>query len=395
MLFTFEVLQANHGDCLLLHFGTKTKPKLMVIDGGPDKIYVNHLKPRLLAIKKKRSAGKPLPIDMVMISHLDDDHANGICALLEEMVSDGTGSPFNISHLWVNTFDDILGNNQLPSVASIAASAAPASVASLQLPGINKKLTEDEIAVVASTSQGRQLRDNAVTLSLAVNKPFTKITGSDAVLVRGNTVKSKVPFSGLTMTVVSPDETRLKKLQTQWDKDLKRFKKSGDKSVIVASLASPDSSPFNLSSIVCLVESDGKKILLTGDGRSDFALEGLKNAGLLNAKGKLHVDILKMPHHGSIRNMKQEFLEHVTADHYVISADGRDDNPDKDLLNLLVKTVSKGTIYLTNETGKKGLKPKLDAFAKKINSSGSKLKIKFLPPGDSSFRIELGDKINF
>ncbi len=87
-------------------------------------------------------------------------------------------------------------------------------------------------------------------------------------------------------------------------------------------------------------------------------LEGLGKKELLNEDGKLHVDILKFPHHGSFRNMKKEFLENVTADHYVISADGRDDNPDEATLDMIVETVTKGTIYFTNRKGKKELEKK-------------------------------------
>jgi beta-lactamase superfamily II metal-dependent hydrolase len=51
-----------------------------------------------------------------------------------------------------------------------------------------------------------------------------------------------------------------------------------------------DKSVHNLSSIVVLVESQGKRILLTGDGRGDHTLEGLKAAKLLKS-GKLRVDV--------------------------------------------------------------------------------------------------------
>jgi hypothetical protein len=394
MLFSLEILQAHHGDCLLLHFGPKNNPQLMVIDGGPSDVYESFLKPRLLAIKENRQLEKALPISMIMVSHLDDDHAKGICDMTDEMVSDGNESPFKVTHLWVNTFDDILGNNQLPATASLAASAGAADIASLGLPGI-EKLPEDEVAVIASTSQGRLLRDNAKTLSLAVNKPFTKLPGSSAILVRGDSPDSEVPLSGLTITVVSPDQERLVKLQKQWDKDLKKFKEKGDKSIITAAVASPDTSPFNLSSIACLVEVGGKKILLTGDGRSDFILEGLEKNKLLNKNKKLHVDIIKWPHHGSIRNMTKAFLQNVTADHYVISADGRDDNPDKPTLDLLADTVAKGTIHFTNRDGKNDLKKKMDAFEKKLVKNNSKLTVKFLAPEKTSMLIELGEKISF
>ena len=48
---------------------------------------------------------------------------------------------------------------------------------------------------------------------------------------------------------------------------------------------------------------------------------------MLGPEGRLHVDILKVPHHGSERNISETFFDIVTADVYVISANGRDDNP--------------------------------------------------------------------
>lgn len=394
MILSLEVLQAHHGDCLLLHFGTKEAPELMVIDGGPSDTYEAFLKPRLLDIRQNQGIEKSLPIKMVMISHLDDDHAKGICDMTDQLISDGRDAPFKLTHLWVNTFDDILGNNQLPAVASLTASASAASVDSIDLPNLDE-LPEDEVAVIASTAQGRRLRDNATTLRLAVNKPFKALKGSKAILVRGDAADSEVQLAELTITVVSPDQERLIKLQKQWDKDLQKFKEKGDKSILTAAVASPDTSPFNLSSIACMVQSGKKKILLTGDGRSDFILEGLKKKKLITDKKKLHVDILKMPHHGSIRNMTKAFLEQITADHYVISADGRDDNPDKPTLDLLAATVTSGTVYFTNQKGNKELKKKLDAFQKKLVRINSNLKVVFLSEGDSSLLIELGTKIKF
>ena len=84
MLFSLEAVQALHGDSLLVHFGTPAAPQLMVVDGGPRTVYDRHLKPRLLELKKSRvpDEAKPLPIRLMMISHIDDDHINGILELL-------------------------------------------------------------------------------------------------------------------------------------------------------------------------------------------------------------------------------------------------------------------------------------------------------------------------
>jgi hypothetical protein len=393
MIFTLEALQADYGDCLLLHYGKKSDPKILVIDGGPKAIYDNFLKPRLLAIKKKHFPATQLPISMVMVSHMDEDHVAGVLDLTEEMISKETGNEkmdFDVENLWFNSFDDIIGNIQIPAISSIAASVTAASVNSI--PGL-KKAERSISAVIASTAQGRQLRDNAVSLSIPVNNPF-KATAKLAKLVRGDGKKSVVPWEGLTITVVHPNTARLEKLQKQWDADLKKAKAKGDPAIIMASLIKPDTSPFNLSSIVCLVESGAKKILLTGDARADDILEGLKLNKLLK-NGKLHVDILKMPHHGSIRNADADFFKTVTADHYVISANGKFDNPDKPLLNLMGENITKGTIHLTNQSGEKGLKTKLTSFEKKLKKDGSRLKLNYRKATAPSIVLNLGEKITF
>jgi hypothetical protein len=60
--------------------------------------------------------------------------------------------------------------------------------------------------------------------------------------------------------------------------------------------------------------------------------------------------VLKLPHHGSVRNVTEEFLTTVTADHYVMSANGKYDNPDLDTLKLLSKLRGDApcTFHLTN-----------------------------------------------
>lgn len=386
MLFSLEVLQAKHGDCLILHLGDKNSPRIVVIDGGPDGVYNSFLKPRLTEIKTALTPQGNQPIELLMVSHLDDDHVNGVLAFAED-VDDGT-MPFNIKNLWLNTFDDIIGNIQIPVVSSLPASASAASVGKLNLPA---KTPERYSAVIASVPQGRSLRDIAIKNSWTTNSPF-KATGQLAKLVRGDKKQPPIPVGNLKVTVVHPNEKRLLKLQAEWDKKLKEAKKKGDDKVITAALVRPDTSVYNLSSIVCMVEAGGKRMLLTGDALSTDTYDGLKENGFLK-NGKLHVDILKMPHHGSIRNVTKEFLEKITADHYVISANGRDDNPDKATLDLFAKVVKKGTLHLTNKTGSKELGPKVTAFLKKLKTAKSQLKVEFL--SGKPIMLDLEDKVTY
>lgn len=397
MLFSLEALQADYGDSLILYYGTKTKPGIIVIDGGPSGIFGDVLKPRLAAVKAKISKDEPLPLSMVMVSHLDDDHVNGVLSLVSELADkaeNNEAADWSMKNIWFNSFDDIIGNIQIPAIAAIPASVAAADVS--KIPGL-ENADESIAAVIASTGQGRKLRDLAEQLAVSVNNPFKKLAAGKSNLVRSDLggKKSAITWEKVKITVLHPNEKRLNELQKQWDKDLKTAKAKGDPKIMMASLTNTDKSPFNLSSIVCLVELSGKKILLTGDARSDDVLEGLSLNKLLDKKGKIHVDILKLPHHGSIRNAGPDFYKQVSADHYVISANGKFDNPDKELLDLLAENISSGTIHFTNQTGEKGLKKKLDAFAAKLKKNKSKVKLDYRKDKKPSVVINLLDKLPF
>lgn len=392
MIFTLEVLQAFHGDCLLLHYGTDEEPKVIVIDGGPAGTYKQFLKPRLLEIKDAFFPADPLPLSMVMVSHLDDDHVNGILKLTDDVINTPN---FAINNFWFNTFDDIIGNIQVPGISSIRASASATNVSDI----FPTSLPVDEHikAVVASTGQGRQLRNDAESLNASVNNPFTPIAGGKAALVRGDIGNNKIDWdTDLTITVIHPNQQRILELQKQWDKDLKKALAKGDHSIILSSFANMDTSPFNLSSIVCLVTFKNKSILLTGDARGDDILDALKSNNLLNADGKIHIDILKMPHHGSIRNLPPGFFQTIVADNYVISANGKFHNPDHETLEMLAEeTIGRDdfTIHFTNEIGEFDLKSTLDNFIATESNKGRQFKSNFRDNNSKSIVLNLLDKI--
>ena len=73
----------------------------------------------------------------------------------------------------------------------------------------------------------------------------------------------------------------------------------------------------NLASLMFHVRDGNRTLLLTGDGHADDVLKGLAQRNLLDANGKLHVDVLKVPHHGAEFNMSVPFAQAVTADHYI------------------------------------------------------------------------------
>ena len=65
----------------------RQSPCLILVDGGPGGTYQDHLRPRLMELRDERGLDHftPLVIDLVIVSHVDDDHINGILDLFREM----------------------------------------------------------------------------------------------------------------------------------------------------------------------------------------------------------------------------------------------------------------------------------------------------------------------
>jgi hypothetical protein len=282
----------------------------------------------------------------MMVSHIDDDHIRGVLDLTDLLLEQQGNETLlcNITTLWHNSFDEILGNNETNAIpASLGASVRLSAAGELTFP---KDLFRDEgaAAIAANVPQGRRLRNNADTLHLLRNDPFNgrvNMSPKQKALDLGNKLK---------FTVLGPSQNRLERLEKEWDTRLKALQKKEAAEAKALAAEFMDTSVYNLSSIIVLAEAGGKKILLTGDGLADDILEGLKEAGLLKEGGTLHVDILKMPHHGSVRNVNEQLLTTVTADHYVMSANGKYDNPDLGTLKLFskVRGDSGCTVHLTN-----------------------------------------------
>ncbi|MEP4038992.1 hypothetical protein [Pseudophaeobacter sp.] len=323
-VFTLEALPAGKGDCLILHYGDSDSPRLCVVDGGPGGVYAQALRPRLEAIRDSRDLdfGETLFIDLLMVSHVDDDHINGVLDLADELInSDEGGLPLvRVDTLWHNSFDEIIGNQELDTD-----SAEASALASFGDAGLPSDADHDAAHVLASIRQGHKLRNAATVLDWAVNSPF------DALVLDGENNAEKIDLfgGGLKITVLGPQKDELKKLQKKYD-DFLRDKGLGREAPQGALAAiSKDRSVANLSSIVALMECDGKSILLTGDARGDHILEGLGKRGLATEDNPFFVDVLKMQHHGSERNVSPEFFRRIKARHYVFCGNGKHGNPER------------------------------------------------------------------
>jgi len=342
MIFSLEALRAAHGDSLILHFGDPAKPQFIVIDGGPSGVYKDAFRPRLDALAERWAVDGKLPIEVLLISHLDDDHIRGVLDLTNKLIESKNvaAPPFDVRTLWHNAFDDLVGKGAAELASTLA--EAPGRIAAAE--GEAPPWNGESDAVVASVGQGRKLRVNAEGLGWEPNAQF----GGKLIVAGGGGVE-QVQIGPLTLTVVAPLREELLKLQAEWDSELQRHKLAKDAKEAAKVAAYVDDSVYNLSSIVLLAELGGKRMLLTGDARGDLVLRGLERAGLLSADEPLVVDVLKLPHHGSDRNVEDGFFERIHATHYVVSGDGKHDNPSPATFTMIERARPDGgyTVHLT------------------------------------------------
>lgn len=357
MIFSLDVIRARKGDCLILHYGPKEDPHYVMIDGGPRSVYGPHLKPRLQRVRESRGLDdqEPLPVDLLMVSHVDDDHIQGILDLTKEMITaemDGESQLIQVLSFWHNSFDNIIGNSPKELTAAFTSQFGAASMAGdppsdMTIDADDADLDEETIVsnlkVLASIQQGAQLRKDADKLGFEPNPEF------DGKLIIAEESGEAIDIGpGLKFAVVGPMRPELEKLHQKHEEWLIDLKKKG-KSPSEALAAYIDKSVPNLSSIVVLAEAGDKRMLLTGDARGDKILEGLELVGLMEDSGAMHVDLLKVPHHGSANNLAEDFFKRITADHYVFSGNGEHGNPERESLEMLLNARGDAdyTVHLT------------------------------------------------
>lgn len=300
---TLDILPAARGDCLLVECARPGKPPWrMLLDGGLPSSY-----PALKARLKRLAGGKPLAIDLAVVSHIDSDHIGGMLALFADPELD-----LVFGDVWFN------GLPQLPEPTDVR----PRSVAE------GERLVE----LLSGHAGGRKL-------------PWNARFGRAAAATRGDGAFETLAFpdDGPTLTLLSPTPRRLTALRRTWDRELLKLQRGEPSEEEAAGVPMPlddletlakietprDQSVANGSSIAFLLEHRGRACLLAADAFSSVL--GAALTSLANARGgqPIALDVFKLPHHASKGNVTLPLLAIAPAEHYVISTDGeRFNHPD-------------------------------------------------------------------
>jgi hypothetical protein len=341
-MFRVEMLPAAHGDCLWIEYGTGREVHRILIDGGPAHTYPS-LRERILHLP----AGDRC-FDLLVVTHIDADHIEGIIRLLRD--AQALGCCFE--RIWFN------GREQLNAVP-------------------------DPAGQILGATQGEYLGILIDDYQQAVGEEVWNVGFADGIVgidpaAPGLPDPQELP-GGCRLTVLSPDFDRLLDLKTRWGEELRKARLvSGDSDALRRKLEAnrqlkalgdvlgaedepmdrryevpdpddldtvvelsdalggdgepggeaafgSDPSLANGSSIALLVEypadDPSVRMLLAGDAWP-LVLEASITRLLGTDDRRLKLTGFKIPHHGSVGNVSESLLDRLSCKHYLVSTSG-------------------------------------------------------------------------
>lgn len=296
-MFKVKSLPARFGDALLIEYGDMRSPHRVLIDGGTGGTRED--------IKAVLPAGQR-HLELLVISHIDRDHIEGVLTLLEQNDFD-----IVIEDLWFNGWCHLPQN------------------------------PDDEIF---GAVQGERLSKCIIDQHLPWNKAFD----GKAIMMADDaaTLPQIVLPGGLKITLLSPTRQALADLKPEWDKELREANLAptfpvppndeGDKdgkdgeetfgvperpdvAALSETVFKRDRSQANASSIAFIAEFEGRRALFAADAHADKLLTALN---LLSPQARVVLDLFKISHHGSEGTTNLDLINKVDCPTYLISTNG-------------------------------------------------------------------------
>lgn len=308
-MLTLQLLPAREGDAIWVRWGNSEAPYQMLIDMGTEETG-RQLRERINSLPEAQRI-----FELVVVTHIDRDHIGGLLSCLVDVAP---LSGFATKDFWFNGFAHLDGHKPDSGLESMGAVQGERLSRWLETQHWNKHFNGGPVCCEK-------------TLPL----PRLDLEG------------------GMRLTVLGPTAERLSALKPVWKKEvqaaLKREQHSTsvlermggavelrelDSKSALSRLAergrNRDDSPANASSIVLLLEYQGKRILLSGDS---FSTDLKRSVQLLSPTQPLELTAFKIPHHGSNGNLCKALIESVICQQWLISTDGsRFRHPDDETL---------------------------------------------------------------
>ena len=308
MTLEIRVLPARQGDALWIRWGDGHQ---MLVDLGTEETG-RAIADRLLALPEEERA-----FDLLVITHVDGDHIGGAMSALADRDDPVPGLRFD--DVWFNGWEHLHG---------------------LTVPRPEDRGGLEGMGPAQGERLTSWLRDQRW------NEAFDR---GPAVRPDGAPPVRELP-GGLRLTLLGPTQDDLAALRPTWKAEVEKALEKGsleeaspglgpgggrlesfgstvrpvldtrtDLELLAETATAKDGSRANGASIVLLLEHEGRRVLLTGDAFGADVVAGLR---VLDPDGPVPVDVVKLPHHGSSKNVTRELVEAVESPYWLVSTDG-------------------------------------------------------------------------
>jgi beta-lactamase superfamily II metal-dependent hydrolase len=284
-----KILPANNGDCLLISFYAEGMTRNILIDGGIGRTSV------LLMKELKSLEDKGEFIDLLIVTHIDDDHIGGIVKLFSK--DDNTLNI--IKKVWFN------------SGASLADFFKTRSLENRTVRLVDSERVD--VSVKQGNTLEKRLKDLGIWDESVIHNEIPNIS-----------------FYGANIHILSPSITGLDALNNKWQteigqpENISSSKRDYQQSVAELSkltLPSEDFTIPNGSSIALMIELDGLQSMYLADAQPTTLENALESLGYSD-KNPVAVNLIKVSHHGSSYNISERLLRLWNCKNYVVSTNG-------------------------------------------------------------------------
>ena len=294
MSIKFQFLAAGKGDAILI----STQSRNILIDGGQKYRFID------------KHISKLESLDLVILTHIDDDHIKGLIELLGKEIRT------KIKSIWFNPFDK-----------------------ATKFSSINRT---NETSVKQGIVFHQLVKEMKETDDL--------FNYDDQIYIEAKPTKINL-FEEISIELLSPTRKKLKILDKEYDNYCAKHEPDSTTSgeqvnnqetceKLASNSFEKDTSPANGASIAfILTYQENYCFLLLADAHIDVIVTSLKEKGF-SENNKLKINFVKLSHHGSKHNINQDFLNLIETDIFIISTNGSGhEHPDKETLCQIVKNL--------------------------------------------------------
>ena len=214
-----RVFHGGDGDCLLLT--TSDDGHRMLVDGGRKGSYEDNTRRALGSLR-----GDDKKLDVVCVSHIDNDHISGILRLVEDEVdwrvfdfvkASDLGAkepkaprPPVVDAIWHNSLFELVGDDLAPQVASTLATTAGILLGSEEQELKDLGSSFDNLATGEKAAMELSRRISGEQLGIPLNPP-----AGGALIKRGASGES-IPLGDVSLFVLGPSDDDIEKLRVEW-----------------------------------------------------------------------------------------------------------------------------------------------------------------------------------